>query len=547
MSCAEETFVDHCNNDLKNGLKENSFSKFDKNEKRNIIKNAIVCTLAYFLLFTSFVGLSIIQSALNGTVGTIGLGVSFAASIFGCLALSPLFMKLLGCKMTMVIGFFGFATWMIANFHVAYYTIIPAAIINGLVFGPVFSAQAAYFTDLGLRFAAITKKNADEVISLFFGTFFCCLLLGTSFGCFLTSVIMNSGSSGGDSGNTLPGLIPFGLNETLSNSTTPALAQLNFDQTTMTPSLLPTDPQTTPFYGPKPSCGAGFCPIETNGTSVSPTPNSRIILLVSVHSAEAILAGFLILFFVDKEHKEQSNDEKSAWENVKSSITVTFKQIIRARQLAMTFLNIYSGMSQSFALADLTLAYIGCSLGHSVMGYALMTYGITSCIISLVCGFIMEKVGRVYVYTACFVIRFATITFLLVWVPDSSKTAVFYLIPSLWSIGDGVFLSQMNAMYGIMFSDNPEGAFSTYRFWEAVGMVIGYVYTTLICVSTKIYIQLVVFILGVIGYYIGEYMHKRYLETHRANDEAIDPDVEKPLNKSLSNIVYTVEEKESSM
>lgn len=178
MSCAEETFIDHCNNDLKNGLKESSFSKFDKNEKKNIIKNFVVCTLAYFLLFTSFVGLSIIQSALNGTVGTIGLGVSFAASILGCLALSPLFMKLLGCKMTMVIGFFGFATWMIANYHVAYYTIIPAAIINGLVFGPVFSAQAAYFTDLGLRYAAISKKHADEVISLFFGIFFCFLLLG---------------------------------------------------------------------------------------------------------------------------------------------------------------------------------------------------------------------------------------------------------------------------------------------------------------------------------------------------------------------------------
>lgn len=123
--------------------------------------------------------------------------------------------------------------------------------------------------------------------------------------------------------------------------------------------------------------------------------------MVSVHSAEAIFAGLLILFFVDKENKEQSDDEKTPWENVKASITVTFKQIIRKRQLAMTFLNIYSGVSQSFALADLTLAYIGCTLGHAVMGYALMTYGITSCIISLVCGFIMEKVGRVYVYTAC--------------------------------------------------------------------------------------------------------------------------------------------------
>lgn len=99
---------------------------------------------------------------------------------------------------------------------------------------------------------------------------------GTSFGCFLTSAIMNIGSGGGNPDNTIPGLIPLNYNETLSNSTTPALAQLNVDQTSTLASSLMTEPQTTPLYGPRPTCGAGFCPIETNGTTTSPTPNKRV-------------------------------------------------------------------------------------------------------------------------------------------------------------------------------------------------------------------------------------------------------------------------------
>ena len=59
-----------------------------------------------------------------------------------------------------------------------------------------------------------------------------------------------------------------------------------------------------------------------------------------------------------------------------------------------------------------------------------------------------------------------------------------------------------------MFADCTDGAFSAYRFLEAVGFVVGYVYNQFICVDTKTYIMLAVHILGTVLYYITELVHK---------------------------------------
>ena len=65
------------------------------------------------------------------------------------------------------------------------------------------------------------------------------------------------------------------------------------------------------------------------------------------------------------------------------------------------------------------------------------------------------------------------------------------------------------AVYGIFFADNTEGAFSTYRFYESIGMVIGYGLNSVLCVKHKLYVLIGLFVLGVIGYYITE--RRQYL------------------------------------
>ena len=152
-----------------------------KRQKRMIIKNIVFICIAYFLCFSSFVGISIIQSSIVGAVGTIGLGVNFGCSIIGCVVLAPVLVRLIGCKYSMMIGFTGFLLWMLSNFYPTWGTVIPAAAASGLCFGPLFAAQATYFAIQGEAYSKISGQKAEVVVTRLFGLFFCLLYMGELF------------------------------------------------------------------------------------------------------------------------------------------------------------------------------------------------------------------------------------------------------------------------------------------------------------------------------------------------------------------------------
>ena len=78
------------------------------------------------------------------------------------------------------------------------------------------------------------------------------------------------------------------------------------------------------------------------------------------------------------------------------------------------------------------------------------------------------------------------------------------------------------ALYGFLFNDNAEGAFATYRAYESLGIMLGYTYNSVLCVKFKIYIMLVMFVLGLIGYIMCEISQKKYERTHGTNEQATE-------------------------
>ncbi len=55
-------------------------------------------------------------------------------------------------------------------------------------------------------------------------------------------------------------------------------------------------------------------------------------------------------------------------------------------------------------------------------------------------------------------------------------------------------------MYGSLFINCSEAAFSNYRMWESAGFIIGYSYSGFLCVRVKIYVLLSVLAISAIGY-----------------------------------------------
>jgi hypothetical protein len=67
----------------------------------------------------------------------------------------------------------------------------------------------------------------------------------------------------------------------------------------------------------------------------------------------------------------------------------------------------------------------------------------------------------------------------------------------------------LSALYGNLFPNNEEAAFSNYRLWESLGFAVAYAYSTFFCTNAKLWILVGVLILGMGGYYGVEFIEKK--------------------------------------
>ena len=59
-------------------------------------------------------------------------------------------------------------------------------------------------------------------------------------------------------------------------------------------------------------------------------------------------------------------------------------------------------------------------------------------------------------------------------------------------------------MYGVLFENDEEAAFSNYRLWESAGFILAFILQNQICIFAKLCVVLVVLGLGMTGYLIIE-------------------------------------------
>ena len=65
------------------------------------------------------------------------------------------------------------------------------------------------------------------------------------------------------------------------------------------------------------------------------------------------------------------------------------------------------------------------------------------------------------------------------------------------------------ALYGTLFVRESEAAFSNYRLWESLGFVVAFAYSFYLCAAVKIYILTAALVVGMLGYFAAEYLHRK--------------------------------------
>lgn len=333
---------------------------------------------------------------------------------------------------------------------------------TGFCGAPLWSAKCAYVTTSGIKLSKAANLNEDNTITNFFGIFFLIFQTGQIWGNLISSQVLKP--SGGQ-----------------SNSSVLDVGRL---------------------------CGANFCPSTPISAQNQQTSHETVITLMSIYLTFGCLAIVVVFFFLDK-CKMESNDEEP--KGACDLFIATLKHFMKDRKMQLLIpLTMFSGLEQGFVFSDFTKAFITCSIGIEMVGLIMICFGVVDAIFSLVLGKIVEWwTGRPIMMFLGAVINMALLVTFLLWHPTKDSLYVFFLGAGFWGFADAVWQTQVNAFYGVLFPTKQEAAFSNYRLWESLGFVISFAYGDFLCTDIKIYILMVVLVIGISLYGVIELMRRK--------------------------------------
>ncbi|XP_034176006.1 UNC93-like protein [Osmia lignaria lignaria] len=446
--------------------------KLSRSEKWRILKNIGTVSIAFMVQFTAFQGTANLQSSINASdgLGTVSLSAIYAALVLSCIFVPTFVIKRLTVKWTLCVSMLCYAPYIASQFYPKFYTLVPAGVLLGLGAAPMWAAKATYLTQVGGVYAKLTDQPVDAIVVRFFGFFFLAWQTAELWGNLISSLVLSEGEFGSGKGN----------------STT------NSDKIKL--------------------CGADFCVVGNGGhDTLERPPESEIYEISAIYLTCVIIAVIIVALFVDPLSRYGEKQRKVDSQELSGIqlLSATAYQLKKPYQQLLIPITVWIGMEQAFIGADFTQAYISCALGVHKVGYVMICFGVVNAACSLLFGSLMKFVGRQPLMVLGAIVHVSLVVVLLHWKPNPENPYVFYTVSGLWGVGDAVWQTQVNGLYGTLFRRNKEAAFSNYRLWESAGFVIAYAYSTHLCARMKLYVMLTVLLIGTIGYIIVELLHRR--------------------------------------
>uniref|UniRef100_A0A3Q1FRJ0 Protein unc-93 homolog A n=1 Tax=Acanthochromis polyacanthus TaxID=80966 RepID=A0A3Q1FRJ0_9TELE len=233
------------------------------------------------------------------------------------------------------------------------------------------------------------------------------------------------------------------------------------------------------------SCGAADCGLNISGNSTTIKPEQKLVwTLVGCYIGVGVLAMIIVAVFLDNIDRDQANQFRGNREPFNNCLT----------------------MSCCVSLQN----YVTCALGIHYVGFVMMCFGASNSICSFLFGRLAQYTGRATLFCLAAVANLSCVIALLLWRPHPDELPVFFVFPALWGMADAIWQTQTNALYGVLFPQDKEAAFSNYKMWESLGFVIAFAYSTFLCLEYKLYILLAVLVLTVVTYPIVEYYEHKH-------------------------------------
>lgn len=226
---------------------------------------------------------------------------------------------------------------------------------------------------------------------------------------------------------------------------------------------------------------------DTSGTTV------LFIVFLCIMTLGSILMCFLHGREVpyEEQPKNSSSDCSSFVAPVVNSILTPW---LDTRILLIIPLFAYSGLQQAFVWSEFTKKIVKPAIGESGIGGSMAVYGAADAICSLVAGRFTSGLSSVtwIVVGGSSAHAIVLLWILLTYSTTSGILGTIYplLMAAALGIGDGVLMTQINALIGMLFKHDMEGAFAQLKVWQSLSIAVLFFLTPYISLHTMTVIMI---------------------------------------------------------
>ncbi|KAK3095705.1 hypothetical protein FSP39_017862 [Pinctada imbricata] len=451
-------------------------------------KNLVFLCISFIMLFSAFRAIQNLQSSMNdeGHLGIIAMACVHGSMFLTCLW-APSLINVFSAKWAIVCGMFSFLTWIGANFHPAFYTLIPTALLSGWGQGILWTAEISYILKLAFDTSKISKNGIDKEMFRFHGIFLACFQTTHIWGNLISSVVISSAEKKHYPAPKIP--------TNVSNSD-------NLEH-----------------------CGVLY-PCSFSDSSVVDLRVHKFPVLWKLMCAYLVLGfvGFCLIFFCLDRIGARVYPEKSGIQIVKQHLRLmcshkTFRLLIP--------LLIFSGVQQGFMFSDFNKAYITCSLGVQYVGYCMIVMGVSNVISAFLVALFARHVPREVVFGIGGIIHIGIMIGVQIWIPDKENLSIHFVVAASWGICDAVWQTQCNTLICVTCPDEADVAFANYRMLQSMGLMFSFLCGLFMCISSKLYFLVAMLVIS-IAFYV-------YMEYKVRQEEASEDNVEDVFEEPHSN------------
>ncbi|KAJ0987749.1 hypothetical protein J5N97_006105 [Dioscorea zingiberensis] len=236
------------------------------------------------------------------------------------------------------------------------------------------------------------------------------------------------------------------------------------------------------------------------GDNVTGTGLLFTVFLVS------IAVGIILLFFLSRRsHKEEGI---VIHPSVRSILESILAPMLERRMQLIIPLFAYSGLHQAFVWAEFTKHVVAPSFGVSGVGGAMALYGAADAICSLVSGRLTSGINSI----TKIVLGGAFLQILvLLWLlfgysltVGALGSVIPLLIAVIWGVGNGVFITQLNALLGILSKHERgfdlESAFGQLKVWQSAAIAVVFFLSPYISFQAMLIVMVVALCIALSGF-----------------------------------------------